>query len=232
MEPKRTFSLTSDAEQSTLKYTSNSNKKSLKVQEPLEKIEENEMIASQSSIYNCFKGNFGVRSYLNEFYERNRKDSDQNEAFIDTNSKKKCSFRGFLWNLSLVLGITCVFIGLIGLIIGHIYEEERILSITDDGLKIINKNSQEFNYHLDICKLVGLLLIIFGGLLLAISLIAQTFSFYDTRHDQDLDLKETFHLSTSFDESMYEKVPISSILKSIQPSSGYSASLYPPISIS
>lgn len=239
MEYDRTSSSSSDDDQPALKYTNSlSSKNGYKMLPKLEKIEENgfydnarKKFSSQSSIYDCFKGKFGVKSYLNEFYKRNRKNSDLEDSVYSENLKRKCSFKAFIWNLCFVIGIICVFFGLIGLLVGHFFEEEKYYSITDDGLRIINRNTEEFNYHLDMCKLIGLLLVILGGLLLALSLVAHTFTYYDTQNDLDLDLKETFHASTCTDEP-FEKVPISSILKSVQPTCRYTGSMYPPISIS
>ncbi|CAF0867367.1 unnamed protein product [Brachionus calyciflorus] len=133
---------------------------------PLESIQE-----TDSNSHFCF----GVKSYLHEFYDQS---SITNNAYMERKKTKNKRLR-LLWLITLSIGLLGLFIGSALLAYGHMSKEKIIIvENLENQMKIIDKNAIKYNYFLESCKIYGLLLFVFGGLIVCISLVMPSFICY------------------------------------------------------
>ncbi|CAH1773392.1 unnamed protein product [Owenia fusiformis] len=120
---------------------------------------------------------FGVKSYLHNFYEKGVKDpaiyedEDDFRYLIHPNPRRRrCT--PIWWKVFVWIGANLLVFGVIGIIVGYsIPQQPVILDIDKQGNEIINRNAITYDFNLDICKLVGLIIFCIGGLTLTIALI-------------------------------------------------------------
>lgn len=164
---------------------------------------------------------FGIRSYLDNFYDRtndaNRQRNDQYRYLISSNRPR---FSSRWWKVLLWFGTILVIIGFFLLLIGFMLPRKKIDVDTpltkDSETMIIDRQALNYNTHLDTSHFIGICLVIAGGILFTASLLMPTFcSMWCAVGDSN---DETDPLKIQMEASSSEhSLPIRSVPKSIQP---------------
>jgi len=161
---------------------------------------------------------FGVKSYLHHFYEADGgtcPTEDEEEHLV--RSHRRCA--SIWWKVFVWIGINFLVFGLIGVCVGYLVPAKQIVigSIAKD-VEVIDPGAITFNFNLDVCKLVGLVLFCIGGITLATALLFP--SIVDKYLDEERKvsyLDQDWRTSTSNVSNVYTPVPTSSVVKEIQP---------------
>ena len=154
----------------------------------LEKVDEDQESSShppKSSKFGCqnLSSMFGVKSYLHHFYETHSyKDPDMYEE-DDTyryllhppmRRRKRCT--SIWWKVFVWIGANFLVFGVIGVLVGYLVPQRPVIVGTiGQNIKIMDKQATPFNFNLDVCKLVGLILFCIGGLTLTVALLFPSF---------------------------------------------------------
>ena len=124
----------------------------------------------------------------------------------------------FVW-----IGANFLVFGILGVLVGYLVpQKDIIVGSVDDHMDIIDRQAIRFNFNLDVCKLVGLVLFCIGGLTLTVALLSPTF--LNSYFEEDRYPTEAFRVRVSneyMDEpplSPTEKnIPASAMVKNVQP---------------
>lgn len=126
---------------------------------------------------------FGVRSYLHNFYESHTlKDPDVYEEADDMRQllnplrhhHRRCT--AAWWKAFVFVGVLFLLIGIACVLIGYLLPQKPILvGMAGADKEVIDRQAIIYNYYLDACKLVGLVLFCLGGLTLAVALMIPSF---------------------------------------------------------
>lgn len=74
------------------------------------------------------------------------------------------------------IGANFLVFGVIGVLVGYLVPQRPVLAEDiGENIKIINKEAVPYNFNLDVCKLVGLILFCIGGLTLTVALLFPSF---------------------------------------------------------
>lgn len=148
---------------------------------------------------------FGVKSYLHEFYEQNINSTNELDSLIRkryplTNDnlllfcwfvvyvdnhvfylRKKFKRIRLLWEFLLWIGLLSVLTASALLIYGFMNHEKVavVIDAEENMNEYVNLSATDYNYYLEWCRLIGLILFTFGGILLALSLILPSFLCYE-----------------------------------------------------
>jgi hypothetical protein len=116
---------------------------------------------------------FGVKSYLDNFYDR--QGEDEQHRYLFSFDRRKFSSRW--WKLLLCFGSFLVLFGLFLLLIGFILPRKKINvdSTINSQIIIIDRKALSYNTNLDRSHLVGICLVVIGGILFTLSLLIPTF---------------------------------------------------------
>lgn len=171
---------------------------------------------------------FGVKSYLHHFYETHSyKDPDmyEDDAFryllhpqYPRRRRHHCT--SIWWKVFVWIGANFLVFGVIGVLVGYLVPQRPIIvGAIGDNIKIMDKQAIPYNFNLDICKLVGLILFCIGGLTLTVALLFPSFFYHycdDDRRDGafrvSVDAMEKAPLSPTD-----RNIPASSKLTNVQP---------------
>ena len=198
----------------------------------LDKVEEEtseKECKSAKSSFGCGDLSFGVRSYLHNFYEdRAYKDPDLYEdddyRYLLSGPyprRRKCT--SVWWKVFVWIGANFLIFGILGVLIGYLVPQKPIIiGSAAQNVDIVDRQAIAFNFNLDVCKLVGLILFCIGGMTLTVALLFPSFLY--RYFEDDRYASEGFRVRVSneyHDEpplSPVEKsVPVSSLVKSVQP---------------
>ncbi|XP_067009201.2 nucleolar protein dao-5 [Anabrus simplex] len=171
---------------------------------------------------------FGVRSYLHHFYEtRNVVDDgiqeDDFEFLVDLTKdlKPKCC-KGFWFRAGLWSGINLMLIGLIALMVGYFTPQRKMVVAYHDELEILDRWAIAFNHRLDMCRLVGLAVFCFGGVIVLITLLVSTFLHNNCQTCCDPNYPSISMIEPFIGDKVPPmpagyKIPITEKIKSVQP---------------
>ncbi len=180
--------------------------------------------------YSCPDFSFGVRSYLHHFYDTHfykdpdlyEQDGDDLRYLLHPNPRRRrCT--SIWWKVFVWIGANFLIFGIIGVLIGYLVPQRPlIVGSIGDNIEIVDREAISFNFNLDVCKLVGLILFCVGGLTLTVALLFPSFLHQycdDDRRDS------SFKVSASpSDEKqplrspLEMSIPYSSQVTSVQPS--------------
>ncbi len=178
---------TADVE-SRKKPRSSGKRERLKRSPSLDKVEEDEEKEFKSG-FQGFQGKakcpdyFGVKSYLHHFYDTHfykdpdlyEEDSDDQRYLLNPYPRRRrCT--SIWWKVFVWIGANFLIFGVIGVLVGYLVPQRPIIvgSIADN-IEIIDREAISFNFNLDVCKLVGLILFCIGGLTLTVALLFPSF---------------------------------------------------------
>ncbi|CAF0889615.1 unnamed protein product [Rotaria sordida] len=166
---------------------------------------------------------FGVRSYLDKFYDRqgdHEQQGDNQHKYLIPSSRPRFSSRW--WKITLWFGTFLVICGFFLLLIGFILPRKKInvdesLS-SNSQIMIVDRQALAYNANLETCRLAGICFVVVGGILFTLSLLMPTFCYMWCATGDSND--ETDPLKLKMEASSGEQVTpvISSVPKSIQPS--------------
>ncbi|XP_050402177.1 neurensin-1 [Patella vulgata] len=171
--------------------------------------------------------NFGVKSYLHNFYESHAfkdplvyEDDDDFRYLLHSNPKRRrCP--PIWWKIFLWVGVNLLLFGVIGILVGYLVPPKNHLEKIDEDNDIayVDRNAEAYNTTLDMCKLIGLILFCVGGMTLALSLLFPSFfSQYCEDDPRDEAIKVPLRDGEKPPLSPIEmSVPVSAKLKGVQP---------------
>lgn len=123
---------------------------------------------------------FGVRSYLHNFYETYGTEANMDHRFVYDVHKQRSTghCRGQWWRTMAMFGAGCLVIGVITISVGFLTPQRPIIigqMLDDSGRQLVDRDAANFDFKLEVCRLVGLTMFSAGGLILAASLMIPTF---------------------------------------------------------
>lgn len=167
---------------------------------------------------------FGVRSYLHNFYEyHGSKDptlyeEDDLEYLLRGGGRsRRC--RSIWWKIFVWIGANFLFFGIIGVLVGYLVPKRTIIIGTvADNIEIIDRQAIAFNFNLDVCKLVGLVLFCIGGVTLTVALLFPSFlSNYCEEERREGLLHVQYQESAALISPLEMTVPATSHITEVQP---------------
>ena len=194
----------------------------------LEKVDEDlEFPASEAHKKKACPDYFGVRSYLHNFYEYHGKkdpivyEEDDWEYLLRAGGRNpRC--RSIWWKVFVWIGANFLFFGIIGVLVGYLVPKRSVIMGTiADNIEIIDRQAIAFNFNLDVCKLVGLVLFCVGGLTLTVALLFPSFLYNycdeERRHHGDGLLHVHNQETASLISPLEMTVPATSHITEVQP---------------
>jgi len=173
---------------------------------------------------------FGVRSYLHNFYDNHfykdpsiyEEDEDEFRYLLHaTHRRQRCG--SIWWKVFVWIGANFLVFGIIGVLVGYLVPMRPIIvGSISENIEIVDREAISYNFNLDVCKLVGLLLFCVGGLTLTIALLFP--SFLHQYFDDDIENRgdHSFKVRITEEPPMLKSplemsVPACSKLSSVQP---------------
>jgi len=166
---------------------------------------------------------FGVRSYLHNFYEGHTnkdpsvyEDDDDAEYLLGGPRRRRCT--SVWWKVFVWIGANFLLFGVIGVLVGYLVPQKPIfIGKLTDHVYLEDRSALAYNFHLDVCKLVGLILFCIGGLTLAVALLFPSF-LYQYCEDDRKDVSFKVNMSDKPVRSPLEmQIPTSTLISGVQP---------------
>lgn len=171
------------------------------------------------------RGRFvGVRSYLHNFYEGHvqkdptiYEDEDEFGYLLGRPRRRRCT--SIWWKVFVWIGANFLIFGIIGVLVGYLVPQKPIfIGKVADHVYLEDRSALAYNFNLDVCKLVGLILFCIGGITLAIALLFPSFLY----HYCDDDRRETsikVHIGGEKPplSPLEMQIPASSLIAGVQP---------------
>ncbi|KAK2154515.1 hypothetical protein LSH36_266g00002 [Paralvinella palmiformis] len=190
----------------------------------LDKVDEDEPIADLGEP-KARRGRFvGVRSYLHNFYEGHvlkdptiYEDEDEFGYLLGRPRRRRCA--SIWWKVFVWIGANFLVFGIIGVLVGYLVPQKPIfVGKVADHVYLEDRSALAYNFNLDVCKLVGLILFCIGGMTLAIALLFPSFLYHycdDERREASIKVNlggEKPPLSP-----LEMQIPASSLIAGVQP---------------
>lgn len=174
---------------------------------------------------------FGVKSYLHNFYEsvavKNPSLYEELEGgsggdyrYLIHPEKPRC--RTVWWKIAVWTGVNLLVVGAVIILVGYLVPRHQVVIGQNDDLEVIDRSALRFNYNLDACKLVGLIVFCVGGTIVAIALLFPSFLY--SYCDEDWSLQpEPFKVGVVSEEDLppqsptEKKIPATEQVARIQP---------------
>lgn len=161
------------------KKLSSAKRERLKRNPSLDKVDEDEEKTSWHGKAKCPDFSFGVKSYLHHFYDTHfykdpdvyEEESDDLRYLLHPNPRRRrCT--SIWWKVFVWIGANFLIFGIIGVLVGFLVPRKALfIGTVADHIQIIDREAISFNFNLDVCKLVGLILFCVGGLTLTVALL-------------------------------------------------------------
>jgi len=172
---------------------------------------------------------FGVKSYLHNFYETHvYKDPDIYEddarrylLAANGSRRHRCAAAAVWWKVFVWIGANFLVFGVVGVLVGYLVPQRPVfIGAIADNVEVIDRGAVSFNFNLDVCKLVGLVLFCVGGLTLTVALIFPSFLDHYCGEDErrlDGSFKVCIDNDTPPTCPMELSVPATGKISSVQP---------------
>jgi len=173
---------------------------------------------------------FGVRSYLHHFYDTHfykdpsiyEEDEDEFRYLLRNNHRRRrCG--SIWWKVFVWIGANFLIFGIIGVLVGYLVPMRPIVvGSLSENIEIVDREAISYNFNLDVCKLVGLLLFCVGGLTLTVALLFPSFLYQYFDDDIDSRGNNSFKVRIrdeppTLKSPLEMAVPACSKLSSVQP---------------
>ncbi|XP_071965018.1 uncharacterized protein [Antedon mediterranea] len=209
-------------EDSRRQYPASARRKKLTRPPRLESVSESDVSGTNDSPHGS---EFGVRSYLHNFYENPKGYSScpGYHRFGRDLRRKRCRCGIWWWKACAWVGFNILILSVIISLIGYLVNPRKEIQDVKNNISVVDEDAIQFNERLNTAKVVGLALLCVGGVLLAVSLLIPSFS---NRLDDDGFGDLSFFADSNFppympvateQESMDEGIPYTSELTSVQP---------------
>lgn len=138
----------------------------------LEKVDEDQEMLGCSDL-------FGVRSHLHHFYDKTfykdpsiYEEDDEFGYLLQGPRKRPRLCTSIWWKVFVWIGANFLVFGIIGVLVGYLVPAKTVfVESMANNIEIVDKEAISFNFNLDVCKLVGLILFCIGGLTLTVALL-------------------------------------------------------------
>ena len=206
----------------------------------LESVSESEISSNVDSPSSTSE--FGVRSYLHNFYEPGDGVTKNNDEYYpgderrssktggricsDTWWRRRCSCAALWWKAGVFVGANILILAVLALLIGYLVKpREEVMDYRAD-VAVVNQDNAAFNRKLDAAKLAGLIMLCAGGFIVAISLLVPSVvnsNSWDHGNPDEIhiDPDENFPpympLKNADEEMMEDGIPYTSELTNVQP---------------
>lgn len=162
---------------------------------------------------------FGVKSYLHQFYDTHTsyKDpsvyEDDDDAYLLHPNPRRRRCPPIWWKIFMWVGVNLLLFGVVGILVGYLVppKTEIVGENKPAGEWYIDTSAKSYNTTLDMCKLIGLVLICIGGITLAMSLLFPSFFSHYCEDDADDVLKVPLRPGGGDDIEAGGKAPLSPI---------------------
>ncbi|XP_071485307.1 uncharacterized protein [Diadema antillarum] len=209
----------------------------------LESVSESEISSNVDSPSSSSE--FGVRSYLHNFYEADPGVKNKDEFFVDddnaarsgqksacgnpyTNSRwrSRCSCAALWWKAGVFVGTNILVLAVLALLLGYLIQPRQEVVDSRADVAVLNQDNVAFNQKLDAAKLAGLIMLCAGGFVVAISLLVPSLVSSTSRDslnpdefliDPDGRFPPYMPLQTDDDAMMEDGIPYTSELSNVQP---------------
>jgi len=173
---------------------------------------------------------FGVKSHLHHFYDTHfykdpsiyEEDEDEFRYLLRNNHRRRrCG--SIWWKVFVWIGANFLVFGIIGVLVGYLVPMRPIIvGSLSENIEIVDREAISYNFNLDVCKLVGLLLFCVGGLTLTVALLFPSFLYQYFDDDVDSRGNSSFKVRISDEPPTLKSplemsVPACSKLSSVQP---------------
>ncbi len=173
---------------------------------------------------------FGVKSYLDHFYESKQsykdpeiyEDEDDDFQYLLHPRQRRRRCTSIWWKVFVWIGANFLIFGIVGVLVGYLVPHRQVfLEKVEKNVAKVDPSAEEFNYKLDVCKLIGLILFCVGGLTLAVALLFPSFLYhycdpYEERERRDDAFKVRVGEKTPR-SPLEMQVPASTQITGIQP---------------
>jgi hypothetical protein len=194
---------------------------------PLERVDEVERQDSTAERTGC-TDYFGVRSYLHHFYEKTSsfkdpkiyEEEDDFRYLLNPGARKRrCA--SIWWKIFVWIGANLLVFGIIGILVSFLIPQRAISHPAGDNIQKVDRAAIYFNYNLDICKLVSLIVFCVGGVTLTISLLFPSFlhHYCDESKKGDEEFKVSLTDPDPTKSPAMSSIPATTKLKNVQPGS-------------
>jgi hypothetical protein len=170
---------------------------------------------------------YGVKSYVHKFYENKRPDfdesiyeNDENLANLTAPPKYPCAY-STKWHNVLVCGILTLVIGAIILVIVHAIPIHKAIVGYRRGEPLIDQKAAFLKEEIEIGTAIGLSCVLFGGLLIASSVLIPSLFTEEDEYPPDHTIKVSIngHGYSKLPNKEDTAVPSASRVSNVQPQS-------------
>lgn len=142
--------------------------------------------------------------------------------------KPRC--RSLWWKIAVWSGVNLLAVGIVVILVGYLVPRHAVVIGYQDDLEVIDRSALRFNYNLDACKLIGLIVFCVGGTVVAVALLFPSFLYQYCDEDWAV-YAEPFKVGTSDEDDLPpqsptdKKIPATEEVTRIQPASNDQESL-------
>lgn len=201
---------------------------------PLERVDE----VDQEGATGCRKSStgkscpdFGVRSYLHHFYDskgsfkdpsiyEEEDDEDDLSYLLRPRKRKRCT--SIWWKIFVWIGANLLIFGIIGVLVSFLIPPHREVVGVENNIEKVDRGAVYFNYNLDICKLISLIVFCVGGVTLTIALIFPSFftQYFDDSRGRGAGSDDEFKVRLTADQEpsdVNKRIPVTAKVRNVQP---------------
>lgn len=208
----------------------------------LESVSESEVSSSNVESPSS-SSEFGIRSYLHNFYEPERGMRSKDDLFLGADHqssmknnrhdscstqcwRRRCSCAAHWWKAGVFVGVNILILAVLALLIGYLVEPKQEIVDYRADVAVVDQDNAAFNRKLDAAKLAGLIMLCVGGFIVAVSLLVPsvlTSSSEGTGHPGGVNVDPDDHfppympLKTTEDPMAEDGIPYTSELSNVQP---------------
>lgn len=172
---------------------------------------------------------FGVKSYLDHFYDRGNYwrdptvyEDDDYEYLLHPGPRRRRRCTSIWWKVFVWIGANFLVFGIIGVLVGYLVPQRPIIVGNIERIEIIDRDAISFNFNLDVCKLVGLILFCIGGLTLTVALLFPSLLYHyceevERRDESFAVMAPPLQQKSPAKSQLDMTIPVTSSVHSVQP---------------
>ncbi|XP_041483659.1 uncharacterized protein LOC121430457 [Lytechinus variegatus] len=207
----------------------------------LESVSESEVSSNVESPSSSSE--WGVRSYLHNFYEPERGMRSKDDLFLGADHqssmkdsrhdscstqcwRRRCACAAHWWKAGVFVGVNILILAVLALLIGYLVKPRQDIVDYRADVAVVDQEDAAFNRKLEAAKLAGLIMLCVGGFIVAVSLLIPsvlTSASESAGHpsginiDPDDNFPPYLPLKTTDDPMAEDGIPYTSELSNVQP---------------